>query len=35
MLSSHELQEVFLFSHFRGILNDEELDAHLLCEEYW
>ena len=33
MLSFHELQELFLFSHARGILDDEEL--LLLYEEYW
>ena len=32
MVSFHELQELFLLSHFHGLLNDEEL--LLLYEEY-
>ena len=32
MVSFHELQELFLFSHSQGILDDEEL--LLLYEEY-
>ena len=32
MVSFHELQELFLFSHPQGILDDEEL--LLLYEEY-
>ena len=32
MVSFHELQELFLRSHFRGYLNDEEL--LLLYDEY-
>ena len=33
MVSFHELQELLLFSHAQGILDDEEVS--LLHEEYW